>query len=627
MTGGAELPRPAPAFRLGVVGNRDLQDADKGALTATVTRFLTQLRAAIDTSLTELSKVGGTEPYIPNPPRLFLVDSLAEGADQLVAEAAISAGHGYRIRCPIPFATDVYKAFFAYDREASIAAYDRITHEQANDPIIVELTCSSEPAHRSDGYAAAADIILDNSDLLFAIYDFARSGREGGTVETVEKGLAAGLPVVAIDLRDPGKLVVPRGQSSGDAGEAVTPDVLQDIVGRILLPPGANAGLQRYLREPLIAGGGVTRFVLRSLNQIYGAFWSAIPTLGAIGAALQLSGHRAEPRANALPSAQDPERTRIIDEVQRPYRERMAPVDALAGFYMKFYRGSFVMNFVFGAFAVLFGLLSYFNHAHMAVWLRAEIVALGVILINFIGSRLWDWHGRALDYRFIAEYLRQMAMLAPLGRSAPSIRPAAQYHGHDPTDTWMGWYVRALDRDHGLIDFESRARPTVLQMDEAFLDTMRSRLCREWLLGQLQYYQTIERRFEGAITVFRALMFLLFAITAVGVGAHLMHFTIALDVSSWREDAVLTIILAALPAFLGALHGIAVQGELEVTAERAGDMTAHLANVILVMTCQADAKSGTLMQLSDEAVHAARMMLEEVLDWRIIHQAHEVELT
>jgi hypothetical protein len=164
-------------------------------------------------------------------------------------------------------------------------------------------------------------------------------------------------------------------------------------------------------------------------------------------------------------------------------------------------------------------------------------------------------------------------------------------------------------------------------MDRAFFDAMRLRLCRDWLLSQFEYYQEIERRFEGAIGVFRALMLLLYVITVAGVGAHLVHFTIPLDESSWRDDAMLTIILAAVPAFLGALHGIAVQGELEVTAERASDMSAHLAMAVQEMIRPADPESGNTAQLSDQAVDAARMMLVEVLDWRIIHQAHQVELT
>ncbi len=641
MTNRAELPRPVPAFRLGVIGNRDLQDADRAVLSGTVTRFLEQLRQAIDAALTESRRAASPEPYVAESPRLFLVDSLAEGADQLVAEAATAGGFGYRVRCPTPFEPEEYKRLFTYDREESMAVFDRITQAPENDTAIVELARTQSGSRRSDEYAAAADVLLDNSDLLLAVYDPSRAGSEGGTADTVDKALAAGVRVVGINIRAPESLVlVTERSSAGGVAKALTPDALGDIVSDILLPPGFRgrspgaqagqdqaAGLRRYLREPLIAGSGLTRSLCLLLNGIYGAFWAIIPTVGSIGAALWPQGDRAPPEIYALRAPDHQEHARLIDEVQQPYRDRMAPVDALADFYMSLYRGSFVMNFVLGALAVLFGLLSYFNYANQSLWLRVEIVALTIILINFAASRVWSWHGRALDYRFIAEYLRQMLMLAPLGRSAPSIRPAAQYRGHDPTGTWMGWYVRALDRDQGLIEFQAEPVPRVLRMDEAFFETMRARLCGDWLLGQYQYYRQIERRFEGAITVIRALMLLLFVITAAGVVAHLMRLTVALDAASWRDGALLTIIIAAVPAFLGALHGIAVQGELEVTAERASDMSAHLASAITDMTRQTDSESSAVFQLSEQAVRAAHMMLGEVLDWRIIHQAHQVELT
>jgi hypothetical protein len=601
-------------------------------LSGTVTHFLEQLRQAIDAALMESRRATSPEPYVAEPLRLFLVDSLAEGADQLVAEAAMAGGFGYRVRCPIPFGSAQYKGLFTYDPEESIAAFDRITQAPQNDTVVVELACTYGEADRADGYAAAADVLLDNSDLLLAVYDPSRTGSEGGTAETVNKALAAGLDVVRVDLHEPESLVLvmERG-SAGGAVKTLTPDVLRDVVSSILRPPHTGydhaAGLRRYLREPLITGSAFTRSLALLLNGTYRAFWSIIPWIGSVGAALTPHGQRAAPDIDALPTPEHRDHARIIDEVQRPYRDRMAPVDALANFYMSLYRGSFVMNFMLGALAVLSALLSYFNHANQSLWLRVEIVALSIILINFVASRVWNWHERALDYRFIAEYLRQMSMLAPLGRSAPLIRPAAQYRGHDPTGTWMGWYARALDRDQGLIEFRARPVPRVLRMDEAFFDTMRTRLCRDWLLAQYQYYREIERRFEGAITVIRALMLLLFAITAAGVGAQLMHLTIALDAASWRHDALLTMIVAALPAFLGALHGIAVQGELEVTAERASDMSAHLASAIADMTRQADSESSAPDQLSEQAVRAAHMMLGEVLDWRIIHQAHHVELT
>jgi hypothetical protein len=56
-------------------------------------------------------------------------------------------------------------------------------------------------------------------------------------------------------------------------------------------------------------------------------------------------------------------------------------------------------------------------------------------------------------------------------------------------------------------------------------------------------------------------------------------------------------------------------------------MSAYLVQVLDDMRQASAARSGGAAELAAQAVGAARLMLAEVLDWRIIHQAHEVELT
>jgi hypothetical protein len=55
VTNRGELPRPVPAIRLGVAGQRDLEGVDREVLSATITRFLGQLRGAVDEALAKSS--------------------------------------------------------------------------------------------------------------------------------------------------------------------------------------------------------------------------------------------------------------------------------------------------------------------------------------------------------------------------------------------------------------------------------------------------------------------------------------------------------------------------------------------------------------------------------------------
>jgi hypothetical protein len=614
---------------------------DQKEVRESVAQFLDSLRRAVDDVLGELTVGMRPPPYLPKNALFFLVDPLAEGGDQLVAQVATEGGYGYRLRAPIPFTTNEYKTYFTYSPQCSTATFERLVAKPENDAILLELVCSNLQSERGGAYAAAADVLLDNADLLLALHDPSRAGKAGGTAETLAKATRAGVPIIGLDLRSPKHpSVLSLGRGDHVATKPMTPDDLRDIVDRVLLPAGISDAsratgaateqiirLQRFLGEPIITGGFGTRLVARMLHALYRACWLAVPGIGALTAKLRPRSLSEE----SLPMPPAPSGSGIedtIDAIQRPYLERMAPIDRLASFYMSLYQGSFVMNFLFGAMGVLFALLAYFNPACEGAWLLLEGAALFVILLNFVASRAWSWHQRALDYRFVAEYLRQATMLAPLARLAPLIQPSAQYGGHDPWCTWMGWYVRALHRDRGVVDFDAPWVPRVLRMDHDFLSAMRSRICVDWLKDQYRYYATVEQRFGAAARSLRVLMAILFVMAVAAVAAHFVGVEIELHESSWRTGALLTIAGAIPPALLGALHGIAVQGDLDRTAERARDMRAYLARAIAEIAQQSDQpECAAAISLSNQAVEAAHMMLGEVLDWRILHQAHRVELT
>ena len=187
------------------------------------------LEEAIVRAAGESRGVHSPAPYTDEPPALFLVDSLAEGADQLVAEAAVACGLQYRLRCPVPFDMHTYKSFFSFEREKSIATFDQITGDVEHDPIVVELACWKGDDDRSDAYAAAADVLLDSSDLLLAIYDPSTAGGEGGSADTVHKALESGLPVVGVDIRDPERLVLVNSRSSTQVSTHVDRDALRAL--------------------------------------------------------------------------------------------------------------------------------------------------------------------------------------------------------------------------------------------------------------------------------------------------------------------------------------------------------------------------------------------------------------
>jgi hypothetical protein len=50
-------------------------------------------------------------------------------------------------------------------------------------------------------------------------------------------------------------------------------------------------------------------------------------------------------------------------------------------------------------------------------FIAAELVLLGLIAFIYAIGRAHRWHERWIDYRLLAEYLRQLSFLMPLGPS------------------------------------------------------------------------------------------------------------------------------------------------------------------------------------------------------------------
>lgn len=206
----------AKQLRLGVVGNRDLGNADIEVLERSVLQFLVKLREAARIESPSLSQI-------------VIVNSLAEGSDQLVARVAVDQRLGFALLCPVPFTVDEYKDLFTIDRARSVAAFDRLLEDPEAHTVVIELGGSVAESGRDAAYAAAAERLLSESHLLLAIYDSAREGAVGGSLHTVDKALLAGLPVVRINPRVPERLEYwAKGKFV-----AMTDDALRQIVGDV----------------------------------------------------------------------------------------------------------------------------------------------------------------------------------------------------------------------------------------------------------------------------------------------------------------------------------------------------------------------------------------------------------
>src|SRR4051794_536668 len=136
---------PAVPIVLGVVGHRDVRAEDRDALKSALTAIFRQFR----------------EAYGPTP--LVVLSSLAEGADQLAAEAALEVDDGVFVRAPLPFPpeTSGRSCPAAVGLPCAMAARIRVTSPMGGGRRWPPTRPRPAPEPRRSGRSAGADGDVD----------------------------------------------------------------------------------------------------------------------------------------------------------------------------------------------------------------------------------------------------------------------------------------------------------------------------------------------------------------------------------------------------------------------------------------------------------------------------------
>ncbi len=137
---------------------------------------------------------------------------LATGADQIAAKSARSSG--YFVRALLPFEPDEYRKDFAPGEE--LDEFERAL-EEADE--IVAL-----PGDRSDAegaYVLVGELLIQEADILVAIWDGEEGHGPGGTAHVVELALQSSVPVIHIDINRGSDEVRMRALMGSDASASV----------------------------------------------------------------------------------------------------------------------------------------------------------------------------------------------------------------------------------------------------------------------------------------------------------------------------------------------------------------------------------------------------------------------
>jgi hypothetical protein len=601
---GTHPPKARLALNIGIVafGLDQRQPVATPAMLEHIARVLETASAGADAA-----GASAPEAFRDRTPRLRVISTLATGLERAAARLALD--HGYEVQAVLTGDRTRLEHSLSAEGRAELAGL----LQQATAILELDGAEGSSTAAREAG-EAAAEVLLDQSDLLLVLGD-ADDLSARGAWYAVDQARERELAMVTLGGESLAELSVTICDRLGARCHIDLPE-LQTYLRSMLVPPatdpakpeaGPTNPLGNYLAETIPARSWLawtwTLFVglvadsrLRRPSLRFTAFANSIAEWN--------GAWRTTP---PLPAA-------LGRELDRTLRTPYAWADGLSLYYGGAYRGSFVVSILLGMATVLLVLLS-FAVGSTANDDLSRIASVVFVLIILGVTRLANkrrWHERWLDYRLLAELLRQQRFLAPLGRVPAFARLPAHESYDDPRSTWMAWQAHAVARDAGLV---------TAKVDQPYRDAYLAFL-RDGLItgippdsGQLGYHDAVSRRFERlerrAGDLQLGLMWAAIAVALFQVADNRMW-------DSWDLPAWFPALVAVFTALGAAITSVAGQADASRVKKRSRAMRERLDHVRTSLERpEAAVSAATLGEVAESAADA---MVAELADYRMVFQ-------
>ncbi|HEX4960573.1 MAG TPA: hypothetical protein VF173_07020 [Thermoanaerobaculia bacterium] len=634
-------PAVQMTVRVGVTGHRskalNALEADETVLRDSIRKVLRRICTIAEDILQE-----SKQAYAPGKPVLRVISPLAEGSDRLVAEEALSLkGLNYELQTPLPFAQDEYEVDF--ETEESRSQFRSLLKQSAASFILDGTREGAELA-----YAAVGQVVLRQSDVLIAIWDGKAAKGSGGTGNIVKDALVRKIPTVLIEASPPHSISLldelsesgePKSIRSLDEivtitkkqrkpgfftplkyalfpskerKKSITTTLFEARLRNILSQPQEEQMkmLRRFLTEqqPQFRAA----FLYRLFCRVFVSSWN-IPKC-------EVAPFDTDHEKDwlAKPSSQETMNTQVHAQIEKHYRKPFVWSDVIADMCADRYRSSFVAVYLLGALAVLSAFLGappdrfpalITGITNVEEWFYLELVCIGGIATLVLLNKLFHWRERWIDYRLLAEGLRQMRALALFARVTPTFEVPAHLSDDAPDPTWFNWYFRAVVRSAGLLQ---------ASITGEYLKECRAGLISE-IGSQVKYHLKNARRHEALHRRLHRLSLSLFVITLLACLLHLWYR------GNHGGGGILMLCAIVLPAFGAALQGIILQGEFGRLSHRSRALNKRLTklrNQIKTssheLSCQ---ELGKLTELFSE------IQILEQTDWRSVFIIKELSLT
>jgi hypothetical protein len=572
--------------------------------------------------------------------RLRIISALAAGADQWLADEAIKLG--YELQSPLPFAREEYRKDFKNSSDAK--EFDRLLGRAT---AVLELDGKVDHTGRKRSpdprsYEAVGRAILNQSDILIAIWDGKAGAGPGGTANVVMEGHRRGIPVVWIPWEDPksGKLGLPNWRLVKYDGELKDDKSrLKEVVHKLLQPPpdleGPSTTRVGYFGEvqkkgrpllgvwmffrALLCGEFIGKRALETWRDFFSLKWFRVNGFMDSARKTAKNDWSFRHQKTKVPM-EHPVPVKLREWIDEFFLPHYAWANGLSLYYGTLYRSAFLVNSILGALAVFLALVCIglgVEGRLQTGWIIAEfVVIMGILALTHRG-RVQKWHVRWLDYRMLAERLRVARCAGLMGGGGPQTNFAAHHSSYgDPLKTWMHWHYRAIERAAGLSD---------VSLTKEYLESCKEFWCESLLEDQHAYHKSNESRSEKIDHRLHRAGDFMFGATLIACAVHVLHLWVEGDPRfDWIPEQLsgwMTVVCACLPALGAAFATIRSQAETQRLKQRSQAMAESLATINRdLSSIGVSEESLSSIELRDQFDRATDLMIREMLDWRVVFQ-------
>jgi len=553
-------PPPSLGFSVGIVGHRADRIEDWAQVRARIDEVLAKVQSALDTIEEDPLFEAGRHP-------LRMVSALAEGTDRIAAQAALDLGQVLEV--VLPFEPAEYEKDFA--DKAAVDDFRELLGQAS-----AVITLDGHNTGRPFAYEACGYTMLDNCDLLIAVWDGQPGRGRGGTREMLEAAARRTMPVVVIPPDGSGMVV-----RASPKGEPARFDDLPE------LPPERLDGLIAALVGTSDSGSEDDDW--RSLADL-----PPTPIIhGAYPLLLKLAGVR--PWFKRKGGTWQPKPPEDALEIAFAWWDHAAIQAAQA------FRSAVLVNFSLAAFAVVLAACSVLAGSFKWLFVVAELLTILLLLVNAWHAGQMRWQERWLESRQVAELLRVGILLRNVGIGRGISDPGAGGSN--------GWYASAVARSCpietiNLADPEQASLPVI-----------------EEVRGQADYNESTAHRMHLASHRIEKFGEVLFGLVVAAASGWLVTYFM------WHElgDQLkypLTAITAGLPAVATSSYGIRIILDFEGVAGRAH----RIAHGLRALLAEWEQGPHNTVTLQDFARRAADIMIGDVAAWRMLAEGRRLTI-